>query len=257
MNIKVCTNTYVPLRIGPSHKSEMGSQLLMGEKYEKIDFAGSYTRVRLLFDGYSGWLDNDHLCESDPAEDKNVSIIARDTVGILADGSTIVLPAGSEISGLAGNMKRFSIGNLEIRTMQEVDIAPLEGEVAQTALGYLNVPYLWGGRTSMGMDCSGLVQTALKVHGINIPRDSFRQAEKGATINLLSDARPGDLLFFDNEEGKINHVGMLIDSSRIIHCSGKVRIDIIDHQGIFRREEKRYTHRLRIIKRFTSQENEE
>lgn len=102
----------------------------------------------------------------------------------------------------------------------------------------------------MGMDCSGLVQTVYKVHGIGIPRDSFNQAEAGKTINLLSEAVPGDLLFFDNSAGKINHVGIFYKPGEIIHCSGKVRIDMIDHQGIYRNDERRYTHKLRTIKRF-------
>lgn len=251
MNIRVCTNVFVPLRTAPSHKSEMGSQVLLGERYESVDRAGTYTRIRLLFDGYSGWIDNDHLSQYEQAEDTETFVIARDTSGILPDGSSIIVPAGAEITDLDEKKVEFSAGNLRIRGEREVVIAPLNEEITSTAMTYLNAPYLWGGRSFMGMDCSGLVQTVYKVHGINIPRDSFRQAEKGVTINLISDAIPGDLLFFDNDSGRINHVGMLLDQGKIIHCSGRVRIDTIDHQGIYRNEEKRYTHRLRLIKRYS------
>ena len=250
MDIPVCTNVYVPLRMAPTHKSEMGSQVLLGEKYEEVDHAGSYTRIKLLFDGYSGWIDNDHRSQFKASGDSETFVIARDITGSLPDGSSIFIPAGSEITGLEKNMREFTAGNLVIKTEKPVVLSPLEEELTFTALSYLNAPYLWGGRTSLGMDCSGLVQTVYKAHGINIPRDSFRQAEEGITINLLSDAVPGDLLFFDNDAGRINHVGMLYDNGKIIHCSGKVRIDAIDHQGIFRKEEKRYTHRLRLIKRY-------
>lgn len=253
MNIRVCTNVFVPLRTAPSHKSEMGSQILLGEKYEEINHAGSYTKVRLLFDGYTGWLDNDHFSHFEYPGDRETFVVACDISGFLPDGSSIMIPAGSEITDMDENMREFSVGNLRIKTDNPVIMAPLKGDMTSTAHTYLNSPYLWGGRCSMGMDCSGLVQTVYKVHGVNIPRDSFRQAEEGVTINLLSEARPGDLLFFDNDAGKINHVGMLYDIGAIIHCSGKVRIDAIDHQGIFRMEEKRYTHKLRLIKRYHGQ----
>lgn len=252
MSIYICTNVYVPLRISPSHRSEMGSQILMGESFEIIETAGSYSRIRLLFDGYSGWVDNDHMTFSIKAGDESSSVIATDLSSNLADGSSIQVPAGAEVKHIDNINGTFSVGSMNFSTGQEITTAPSHKNPAETALRYLNTPYLWGGRTSMGIDCSGLVQTVYKVNGINIPRDSFKQAESGVTIDLLSDALPGDLLFFDNNEGKITHVGMLYKPGVIIHASGKVRLDIIDHQGIFRKEDQRYSHRLRIIKRIVN-----
>ena len=119
----------------------------------------------------------------------------------------------------------------------------------KNAFYFLNSPYLWGGRTPFGIDCSGFVQIAARLSGISLPRDTQEQAEEGEIINLISEAKPGDLAFFDNIDGRIIHVGIILENGQIIHASGKVRIDTIDHQGIFNEESKKYSHQLRVIKR--------
>jgi gamma-D-glutamyl-L-lysine dipeptidyl-peptidase len=113
----------------------------------------------------------------------------------------------------------------------------------------LNSPYLWGGKTPFGIDCSGFTQMAYKLAGIKLRRDAWQQAEQGHTINLLEETEPGDLAFFDNDEGNIVHVGIILRDHKIIHAAGKVRIDSIDHYGINNKELKKYTHKLRLIKR--------
>jgi cell wall-associated NlpC family hydrolase len=117
------------------------------------------------------------------------------------------------------------------------------------ALLYLNAPYVWGGRTPFGIDCSGFVQMVYKMKKIKLLRDASQQASQGEVISLLGEAEPGDLAFFDDAEGKITHVGLLIDRSHIIHCSGKVRIDVLDHEGIYNEAVQKYTHKLRLIRR--------
>ena len=116
---------------------------------------------------------------------------------------------------------------------------------------YLNTPYLWGGRSVFGIDCSGFTQMVFRQFGIRIKRDAWQQAEQGQLLGFIQEARAGDLAFFDNVEGRITHVGIMLDNGRIIHASGRVRVDPVDTQGIFNKELNMYTHKLRIVKRFT------
>jgi len=122
--------------------------------------------------------------------------------------------------------------------------------VRETAFAYLDVPYIWGGKSKFGIDCSGFCQQVYKAFGIRLPRDAYQQAALGEVVGFLQEVQCGDLAFFDNEEGKITHVGMMLSSQEIIHASGKVRIDKIDNQGIINVDTGARTHRLRIIKRY-------
>jgi cell wall-associated NlpC family hydrolase len=121
--------------------------------------------------------------------------------------------------------------------------------IAVAATSFLNTPYLWGGRTHFGIDCSGFTQAVFKLQGINLLRDASQQVDQGYAINLLQETKLGDLAFFENQEGNIVHVGILLNNEKIIHASGRVKIDFIDEKGIFSEELKRYTHKLKAIKR--------
>ncbi|MGE3825539.1 MAG: C40 family peptidase, partial [Bacteroidia bacterium] len=121
--------------------------------------------------------------------------------------------------------------------------------VSEYATVFLNAPYLWGGRSVFGIDCSGFTQVVFKMAGIQLKRDAYQQAEQGITLSFVEEAQTGDLAFFDNEEGKIVHTGIVLSQGKIIHASGKVRIDKLDHQGIYNHDTKKYSHKLRLIKR--------
>lgn len=136
----------------------------------------------------------------------------------------------------------------EVWNPEEIKITPKI--IKQVAYKFLNTSYLWGGKSVFGIDCSGFTQMTYKFINKQLPRDASQQAEKGDIVNFLQQANCGDLAFFDNEEGQIIHVGILLNQHEIIHSSGKVRIDKIDNQGIVNSETKQQTHRLRIIKRY-------
>jgi hypothetical protein len=227
----------------------MLTQILLGERYTITDRAGLWTRIRMVFDSTSGWVDNDHFAFVENSSGDNSTILTGGIHAFREDGSKVFIYCGSEIYELSIDNKNFRVGNDLYRTGKAVPTIPPENSIAMTAALYINAPYLWGGRTGHGIDCSGLTQLVYKMHGISIPRNSFEQVNSGKTINLFSDAISGDLLFFDNNRGEITHVGIMYDPENIIHSSGKVRIDHIDHQGIYKKEIKGYSHRLRLIKR--------
>lgn len=124
--------------------------------------------------------------------------------------------------------------------------------IVDSALSYLETPYLWGGKSPFGIDCSGFTQIVYKLNGIFIPRDASQQVNLGSSRNFRDEAQAGDLAFFDNEEGEVIHVGVVLENRKIVHASGKVRIDTLDHQGIYNQDLKKYTHKLRVIQNLLS-----
>jgi hypothetical protein len=251
MEYFICENVFVPLRSGPSHKTEMLSQVLFGEKYTIKEATGSWMKIETQFASYTGWIDMDHLQQTIFFEGPSGHILNRALLCFREDGTKMVLEAGCEIYDPDTNTKTFRIGKNIYTT--SVDFCPAHihcnESIADTAMKFLNSPYIWGGRIPSGIDCSGLTQLVYKIHGIEIPRDSWKQAETGDTLSFIDEVLPGDLAFFDNECGHISHVGMIISKGLIIHASGRVRIDIIDHQGIYKNDIGKYSHKLRTIKR--------
>ena len=249
----VCCNVFVPLRSGPSHRSEMLSQVLFGEKYRITDHVGHWYKIETLFDNYSGWIDTDHLQHSPAVPDDKGQVLNRSLLCHKEDGTRMVLEAGCEVYDPDFEKARFRAGGSFFSAGSGFDNSYLmvSGSLADTALKFINCPYIWGGRIPSGIDCSGFVQLVYKIRGINIPRDSWQQAEAGVSISFLEETLPGDLLLFDDERGKITHVGMILSRGLVIHASGRVRIDTIDAQGIFKKEKGGYSHKLRTIRRIT------
>ena len=126
----------------------------------------------------------------------------------------------------------------------------LSESIVNCAKEFLNVPYLWGGKSFFGIDCSGFTQIIYKIHGIKIPRDAYQQAEIGDALTFIEEAKPGDLAFFENKEGRIHHVGIILADQKIIHAHGKVRIDSLDSTGIFNKDQNKHTHKLRFIRSY-------
>jgi hypothetical protein len=228
----------------------MVSQLLFGERVQSIESSGDFVLVKNEYDAYIGWCQRSQLTELGIfAESIEPEILSSDyiNIGMLRD-TAIQLPMGVPIS----NWKEITEPHFFYAgSAHSAGSIPFSESaiLALTAI-YLNVPYLWGGKSVFGIDCSGLSQQVFRYFGKKLPRDSGDQAKQGEDVGFLEETKAGDLAFFDNAEGTITHVGILLNNHEIIHASGKVRIDTIDQWGIINRDTKQRTHTLRIIKRY-------
>jgi cell wall-associated NlpC family hydrolase len=229
----------------------MLSQVLFGEKYEILDEIGHWLKIATQFDNYSGWIDLNHLQHTEIHDDAPGQVLNRSLPCFKSDHTRIILEAGCEIFNPDFKEKSFTVGRNVYQTIKEFDNQYITStdSLGDTAMKFMNSPYIWGGRIPSGIDCSGFTQLVYKIHGKPIPRDSWIQAETGEGVNFIEETQPGDLVFFDNDRGRISHVGMIISRGLIIHASGRVRIDPVDHQGIFSKESEKYSHHLRMIKR--------
>lgn len=258
MNYGICHLSIIPCRLEPADTSEMVSQLLFGEHFKVIDERAKWIKVRNAWDNYEGWIDRNQYKEISRAQyteyDKQKSFrCAMDLVGVIGAVETSIMQPiviGSSLPKIQEN-DNVSLGDELFKYDGMIsNLSSKEKErIVENAYLYLNAPYLWGGRSPFGIDCSGFSQLVYKLNGYKLPRDAYQQAEIGTTLSFVEESEPGDLAFFDNEEGRIIHVGILLADNHIIHASGKVRIDKIDHQGIFNINTRRYTHKLRLIKR--------
>lgn len=253
----ICPLSQVPVRFEPSDRSEMVTQILFGETFSVLEERGSWLLVRMHIDKYEGWIDRK---QSLPVTDEFIAKMADSSNHIISDKTAVcyckndstfhILGKGSQLPMSTGNT--FHLGHKTFTTIHRTKAIPKKFaavKVAPTAMDYVNVPYLWGGRSIMGIDCSGLVQVVYHMCGFDLPRDSAQQATAGKAIDFVDEARPGDLAFFDNPAGEIIHVGIVVGPGKILHASGHVKIDKLDHNGIFNEEQGIYTHSLRIIKR--------
>jgi len=244
--IGICNLSNIPLRHEPDSRSEMISQLLFGETFEIIENTKDWTKVVTHFDTYSGWISSKQFEIPDTPIQSNVTAGVFPFLEAALQNSKIFIPPGANLPDLIKD--NFRINKNDYKLTAPNTLHTISG-LASIAMQYLNVPYLWGGRTPSGIDCSGFTQTVFKQIGINLRRDAYQQADSGETVNFIEEIKQGDLAFFDNEEDKIIHVGILLDKRRIIHASGRVRIDEIDNFGILNPEINGYSHKLRIIKR--------
>jgi|APDOM4702015159_1054818.scaffolds.fasta_scaffold45519_2 cell wall-associated NlpC family hydrolase len=253
----ICPLAQIPVRIDPSDKSEMVTQVLFGETFNIQEEKGNWLLIQTHVDTYEGWIDRKqaHIVTPEFIEKTKSStthVVAEKTLVCYCknDSTFILLGKGCHLPLLANNT--FHLGEKVYTTTGKGKAIPKKfnaSKIAETAMDYLNTPYLWGGRSIMGIDCSGLVQVVYHMRGLDLPRDAAQQAVYGDAIDFIDEAMPGDLAFFDNLSGEIIHVGIIIGPGKILHASGQVRIDNIDHNGIYNVEKGSYTHSLRILKR--------
>ncbi len=249
----------VPVRAEALHRSEIISQILFGECFEVLEKDREWIKIKNLYDDYEGWVDEKQVVylDNDYQKTEHFDIRFSNSFGAIAiknqtDNRTF-LPLGASLPINKQGKVEISQHIYDLESLQHIikpDVSTFKEHVLDIAKQFIDVPYLWGGRTHFGIDCSGFSQIVYKVCGIKIKRDAWQQAEQGELVDFLSQAQTGDLAFFDNEEGRITHVGIMINNNLIIHASGRVKIDLIDDQGIFSSDLKRYSHKLRIIKRY-------
>ncbi|ANH82445.1 hypothetical protein A8C56_17040 [Niabella ginsenosidivorans] len=243
-----------PVRKKAHHRFEMVNQLLFGEKVAVLDVkSGEWFKIKSLYDGYKGWVTWHMLQEIDKTAVRATTPALAGALlnNIEVNGLPMHIPMGSFLwelekgAGTVGNWNYAYKGKL---AAQFTDPTERKKAIERYAKEWLNAPYLWGGKTILGVDCSGFAQTIFKMAGIALQRDAWQQAQSGTIVKHLRDAQPGDLAFFDDKE-EIVHVGILLGPDTIIHSSGKVRIDPIDKKGITHTDTGRRTHRLKLIKR--------
>ena len=236
----ICCQSVVPMRAEASHRSEMVSQLLFNETCSVIVEHGEWSKIVVTHDGYEGWVVT-----------TQIKAVGKETFDELnAKKQYYVNEAIVNHDGLYLTLGTPLFEPVHAKAVQDSFNADVMIENAHKLLG---TPYLWGGRTVMGIDCSGFVQICARMAGISLPRDASQQVNCGETVYFLQEVQPGDLAFFSNDNGSIVHVGMLLSNEQIIHASGKVRIDSIDNEGIFNADLRKHTHRLTAIKRINHQ----
>ena len=237
MVLGICDIAVLALRKEASHRSEMVSQLLFNEIYEIESEQSGWTLIRCLEDDYEGWIPSIQVHPLDEA----TYLEQKDLPRYIVHRPTIEYKG--RLIGLGTMLYECVDGTLPMPSSFNPDL------MIKMGMQFLNTPYLWGGRNLFGIDCSGFVQICARAAGLLLPRDASQQIEKGENVYFLPEAQAGDLAFFSNEEGKVIHVGMMLNDSEILHASGRVRIDSIDQTGIFNRERNEHTHKLLAIKR--------
>ncbi len=246
MQYGICHLSIVPIRYSAEETSEMVSQLLYGEHFKVLEKRKNWSRIRTAFDKCEGWIQNLQLTFIEEALYRELEKKAyphhytTDLVSYIETDKNNLLPVvlGSVFHK---NQEHVHEGGL-IASKQE------KPNLIDNALQYLNTPYLWGGKTPFGIDAAGFTQMVYKINGYKLLRSATQQATQGTALSFIEESEAGDLAFFDNNEGIIDHVGIIMDNNYIIHAYGKVRIDRLDHTGIFNTDSKTYTHKLRVIK---------
>ncbi len=238
------------MRSDPSDKCEMVNQVLYGEIFKVLEQRKKWSNIRLNHDGYEGWIDNKQYLELDK---ETYASVKAQTVRITSDPVQFVQ---IESSSLQTVVLGSSLQHIDLLSHHyEADFLDTKREkkyILETAALYLKTPYLWGGRSPFGIDCSGFTQMVYRINGHQLLRDASQQATQGEPLSFIEESEPGDLAFFDNKDGDIVHVGIIMRDNYIIHAHGEVRIDRLDHTGIYNAEKRTHTHKLRVIKKIIS-----
>lgn len=252
----ICRVSMAPIRRFDKDQSEMISQLLFGEKVEVlIKKHTNWAKIRCLYDDYAGWIDKRMIYYIDEKTlnkyNQDVGIVAEFAQGVTSGQERHCLTYGSELSRFDGMSFKTPFGKFLYngQFIYPAEMKDRREMIVKLARRFLNCPYLWGGRSPFGIDCSGFTQIVYKMAGIKLPRDAKDQVLEGDTLDFVIEAQPGDLAFFVKDQ-RVHHVGIILEDNMIIHASGYVRIDKLDHFGIYNKQHRDYTHQLRICKTY-------
>lgn len=254
MTFGICNLNIIPLKAEASDTSEMVSQILFGEHFKVLEVKKNWLYIKLGFDGYQGWIDAKQVVEI--TEDQFLEFkdakcyFSTELLNYISTDKQNLIPIsiGSILPNLTKNTFQINDSNYTFDGVVRIGKG-IKSDLIETAFIYLNAPYLWGGKSPFGIDSSGFTQMVYKINGYKLFRDAAQQAKQGEVLSFIEESEPGDLAFFDNDEGTIIHVGIILANNYIIHVSGKVRLDRLDQSGIYNEELNKHTHKLRLIKK--------
>jgi gamma-D-glutamyl-L-lysine dipeptidyl-peptidase len=254
MNTAINLLSVTPMRKEPAHRSEMVSQLLFGEYVEILEEQENFVRVKCLYDEYEGWVQANQLTQVGEVLNTN-KYISSWIEEISINGRNRNIPMCSPV--YSTDHGKIQFGQMEINYFMDDDSFWNSSEKKMTKSSlkevynkFIDTPYLWGGKSVFGIDCSGFVQQVFKMFGVKLLRDAYLQAEQGSVVASLEESKLGDLAFFQNENGRVIHVGIILENNQIVHASGKVRMDTVDEKGIVNNETGKRTHQLHSIRRY-------
>ncbi|WP_299017693.1 NlpC/P60 family protein [uncultured Polaribacter sp.] len=250
----ICNLSIVALRKEASHKSEMTNQVLFGEHFEILENQQKWSRIKLAFDGFEGFIDNKQFTS---ISYKEYQMLSEGNVSYSAELVDFITNVNNELTTITIGAVLPLLKETECELSDETysyQGAIFSGKldksaILKTSFTFLNCPYLCGGKSPFGIDCSAFTQMVYKLCGYQLQRNVIEQAAQGEVLSFIEESEPGDLAFFDNEEGEIVHVGVILNNYNIIHVHDKVRIDSLDHSGIFNTDLQKHTHKLRVIKK--------
>lgn len=255
----IVLHSVVPVRVEPKESAEQETQLLFAETCTIVDEQPRWLRVKNDEDGEEGWVDRKMVTrlseqEWEQVEKADKKAMVRMPMAYAVsenNGQTIPLTASTRLMNYQnGRFEMLGVGfRIDETMVAEWPLTMNTENLMQVVRFFLNTPYLWGGKNALGMDCSGFSQVVLSLFGCALPRNASAQAKTGTAIDRLDEAQAGDLVFFDHEDGKISHVGIVLDRERVVHCSGRVKVEKWDEKGIWNMEKGEYSHHLVMIRR--------
>lgn len=256
MAFGICPLSAVAVRSSAYDTSEMVSQLLFGELVEILETKSRHwLKIRNVEDQCVGWVSALQIKPITPSEMEHYrdhyALVLDYVHAAMAPDHFIPILLGSRLPSFDG--LRFTMGELNYQYSGQAvfprDLQPSADLLLKIARRYLNAPYLLGGRSPMGIDAAALVQIVFRFAGIMLPREAELMVPFGDTVDFVEQCQPCDLAFFENRQGRIEHVGIVLPDKQVMHAYGRVRIDSLDHFGVYVQEYSKYTHKLRVVKR--------